>query len=415
MGEIIEHLLTCWVDPFLLFKSMSTLGVRRSKKQYKIMFVLLCALIVLKGILISYVDKPYVNGICTFVIFTSQLVLTIYLFDGKLYEKVIHIIMFICIIIVTEIVIMELGISFTKKSYEELVSYGTTERIAFVVAKTIQALLCYMFFGSKKVIGFFYKNKYILSFLLAISVLGGNLVIKSIVYKESKVIIFAEVLMYLMLCFIFSSVAALKKKDENISLLKKETEHVGGQEQEKKKLDQFKHDYSANAYIMKNLCYYKEYEKLEEYMDKTWTGSSTVDWLIEHSNVAVRIVLSSLIQTARKVGIPLSIKIEVEEYGMSDEDICIIFQKLVLNGLELAAETADKNAYVKMNVIPIEDGFRIECLNTCEGTEEEIEKKLLENMNLQLVQRILNRYDGTLEKTYETDNMLKVIVAVRNM
>jgi len=88
--------------------------------------------------------------------------------------------------------------------------------------------------------------------------------------------------------------------------------------------------------------------------------------------------------------------------GMTDEDVCTIFQSLVLNGLNLAAKVPVKEAYVCLQVMHIDNGYEIRCRNTCVGIEkiQKSSKQKQESIifGMELVDRLIRKYHGTVEK-----------------
>ena len=133
-------------------------------------------------------------------------------------------------------------------------------------------------------------------------------------------------------------------------------------------IDRFKHSYSVNMLIMKNLLCNQQYDTFDTYMEEAFEDVEKAELLFNHSNITIRILMSGLIQTARKMRIPFAVRIPVQEFGMEDEEICSILQNLVKNGLEAAAKVPQDIAHVCLQVLPNEDGYEIRCSNECMGT-----------------------------------------------
>ena len=115
--------------------------------------------------------------------------------------------------------------------------------------------------------------------------------------------------------------------------------------------------------------------------------------------------MSSLIHTAASAGITFAVQIEVNKFGMTDEDICTVFQNLVMNGLDLASEIPVKKAYVQLEVLHDDLGYTIRCRSTC-ACEESIQqddrkKKASVALRMEMVNRIIEKYGGIIEKKKE--------------
>lgn len=401
MDSILEILLTGLMDPLIWIKSMSTLGTQKSKKQSTLFFLIYYSLVVGKGIWGEYTDSSRMKEVLMFVILLYITFATLFLFEGKLYEKAIYICIFYCILIVSELCMIELYSFLFHEDFNGVINNKTSNLVCGCLAKILQIFLCYCFFGSKKAMDFFYKNKEKISLFLICFAMLSNLFFKNIVSEESSnAILLFETVLLLLLWYILSSLFTLKEKDKYIGGLKLEANcNSEGQVMD---IDQFKHDFSTNVFIMKNLWYYKEYDKLESYMNDVFADVEKVELLFEHPNFAVRILVSSLIQMAARLGIPFNIQIEVNEFGMTDEDVCTIFQNLVLNGLNLAAKVPVKEAYVCLQVMHIDNGYEIRCRNTCVGIEkiQKSSKQKQESIifGMELVDRLIRKYHGTVEK-----------------
>lgn len=402
MYFILEIFLTSWIDPFLWLKSMSTLGVRKNKKQCTLIFLIYCILIIGKSTWERCNGGGIARECAMFLILLYVIFATWYLFEGTLHKKMIHLFMFYCILLITELSIVGGYALLYPEEMDGVLNNSISNTIFGCLAKILQGFFCYCFFGKNKAVKFFCQNKERLSLILMCYIMLSNLYLKRIVYKGSSntTLLLETVFLF---WYILSSLLALKGKNKHIWELKQKVDSNLDVKRQISDIDQFRHDFSTNVFLMKNLAYCKEYDKLEHYM--AFANVEKVKLSFEHPNFPVRIVVSSLIHTAASAGITFAVQIEVNKFGMTDEDICTVFQNLVMNGLDLASEIPVKKAYVQLEVLHDDLGYTIRCRSTC-ACEESIQqddrkKKASVALSMEMVNRIIEKYGGIIEKKKE--------------
>ncbi len=398
MNSILKMLLTGLIDPVLWIKSMSTLGVRKNRTQCIFIFLIDYCLVLGKGIVERCNGGNIVRECAMFLIILYVIWATWYLFEGTFYEKIIHIFMFYCILIVTELSAMGIYISLYPENFDR------GDKIPDVICgmvKILQGILCYYVFKENKTTKSLYQNMERLSLILVGFIILCNVYIEKAINKEGFTI--TTLLEIFFLCwYILSLVLALKGKNKHIGELEQKAKSSFGTTRQVSDIDQFRHDFSTNVFLLKNFWYYKDYEKLEHYMDTVFADVEKVKLLFEHPNFPVRIIVSKLIQMAERAGVPFSVQIEVNEFGMTDEDICTVFYNIGLNGLNLASEVPVKKAYVQLEALHNDTGYMIRCRRTCtrEENRQQDERKDLESVafGMELIDRIIKKYGGTVEK-----------------
>ena len=400
MQFFLEVLLTSWIDPFLWFKSMSTLGVRKSKKQCILIFLIYCCLIIGKGIGERRNGGGIVRECAMFLILFYVIWATWLLFEGAFRKKMIYMFVYFCILLVTELSIVGLYSFVYPKNIDEVLMNNTSNTIFGCLAKILQGLLCYCLFGRHKGIKFFCQNRERLSLILMCYILLSNWYLNKTVYKESLNATLALESVFLF-WYILSSVLVLRGKNKDIWKLKKKLDSGGNTKHQVRDIDQLRHDFSANVFLMKNFLYYKDYDKLKHFMDTVFAEVEKVRLVFDHPNFPVRIVISYLMQIADHTGIPFLVQIETNEFGMADEDICVVLYNLVVYGLELASVLPVKEVNVQLKVCHNQQGYSIVCRSLY--TEEE---KLQQNdgrkeegtfLGMVLVDGIVKKYGGTVE------------------
>ena len=211
----------------------------------------------------------------------------------------------------------------------------------------------------------------------------------------------------------------LKKKNNDISDLQQDIRKSVEQYELAQDIDRFKYGYAVNMLVLKNLFYNQDYDTFEMYMEKVFTDVDKAELLFHHSNLAIRILMSGLIQTARKMRVSFSVRILVQEFGMEDEEICSILQNLVKNGLEAAVKVPNDMARVSLQVLPNEDGYEIRCSNDCMGhvdfTKTSKRDKNAHGFGVGIVDKIVKKYSGIVTRRYlerEREGIGRVTISI---
>lgn len=401
MRFILEIVLLSWIDPFLWLISMSTLGVRKNKKQCTLFFLIYCILIIGKSLLERNDGGSIVKECAIFFIMLYTIFATWYLFEGTFHDKMIHILMFYCILIITELSVIGVYTFLYPENMDGVLYDGLSNFVCGGLVKILQGLFCYYVFKRNKTKKFFYQNIERVSLILVGFTILCILYFGKVVNKESfNTTTFLEIVF---LCwYILSLIIILKGKNKQIGELKQKAKSSAGTPQQVSDIDQFRHDFSTHVFLMKNFWYYKNYEKLDHYFNTVFAETEKVEQVFEHSNAPVRIVVSNLIHMAARAGIPFNVRMDVNDFGMSDEDICMVFHNIGLNGLDLASEVPVKKAYVQLEALYNDTGYVIRCRSTCTSGEsrQQDNKKQTESIafGMELVDRIIKKYGGTVEK-----------------
>ena len=401
MNSIVEMLLTGLIDPILWISSMSTLGVRKSRKQCMLIFLIYYSLLIGKGIWERYNRGDIVRECAMFLILLYVNFATWYLFEGTLYEKMIHLFMFNCILLITELSVIGAYTFLNPEDIDGVLYDGISNLVCGGLIKILQGLFCYCVFKRNETKKLFYQNIERLSLILVGFTILCILYLGKVENKESFNITTLLEIVFLG-WYILSFVFILKEKNRQIGELKQKAKSSVGTPQQVSNIDQFRHDFSTHVFLMKNFCCYKNYEKLEHYMDTVFAEVEKVKLVFEHPNFQVRIVVSNLIQMADRAGIPFTVQIDVNDFGMSDEDVCTVLHNIGLNGLDLASEVPVKKAYVQLEALHRDTGYAIRCKSTCirEESRQQDNRKQAESIafGMELVDTIIKKYGGIVEK-----------------
>ena len=288
---------------------------------------------------------------------------------------------------------------------DEITNNGMINLICSSATKGLQAVICYWVFNKKKWGKFFEENREVLSLMVVTCIFVAFVILENgQSQKNRNVVLLFGISIILFQGYIMSSSFSFKKKDKSIMELNEEISYTKEQKDLLAEIEHFTHNFSINVIIMRNLFYYQEYEDFGKYMDATFSTVEKAALLFYHSNIAVRILISGLIKTAKQMRIPFRVRIPVKEFGMDDEDICSILKNLVMNGLEAAAKVPYGEAHVSLQAFPTEFGYEIVCINDCVGsvdfTKTTKQDKKNHGYGVEIVNKIAERNHGSIERTY---------------
>lgn len=423
MASVLEVLLTGWIDPLVWIKSMKAAGVRKSKLQCRVAFILMYTLIIVKGCISEYAISDVATTIMNVLIAGCCFGYSIYLLSGKVRNKILYVAVFLFILSSTELIVVGLYTAIAQETYLTLLDNGIKEKILFILIKPFQAFLCYCFYGKGKSLKFFegFKEKVL---MVTISVICIVILISGALASggNRRIIWGVSFLAMLSLCFayyILITWAKLERKEKEIGDLKHDINNNEDRKEIVKGIIEFEEKLPLNMFIMKNLLYHQEYDKLGEYMKETFAGIEKADILYEHSNITIRILVSGLLQKAKDLNIPLSVRLHVQDFKMDDEDICSLIQNLVNNGLE-AAEKVPREKHVSLQAVYREVGYEIICINDCVGkadfSKTSKEDKINHGLGCGIIDKVVDKYHGVITREWhetEREDIGVVVISVR--
>lgn len=403
MTYILKMALLCWIEPFLWYKSMSARFTQKSKKRCIVVLLVYCMLLIVKSLITSAIGNTLTQGISMVIVEFYMISVTVFSFNGRLRDKLLSVFVFNCILIATELLVMK-GYAFLlhidlDAIFQEQQAYNTCNWLIIF----IESITCYCFFGSRKLRHLFFHIKERVILIIMIGVILCDLLVKSICQKnQSDITLLLNIVWVGFLVNAFSIVMVLKRKSHYISALQQDINYNLEQKELAEGIECFQYSYSVNMFIMKNLLRNKQYDVLGKYMENAFTDIEKAVLLYNHSNLAIRILISGFIQTAREMRIPFTVRIMVREFGMTDEDICSLLQNLITNGLEAATKVPYDMAFVTLQAISKEDGYEIICSNSCKGkadfSKTSKQDKGKHGFGVGIIDRIAKKYAATITR-----------------
>lgn len=406
MDAILDICLGAVIDPLIWFISMSTLGCKKSRWWYIGALIGYDILLLAKVLERTYIGSGIVDILVSLCLAVYIVVVCIIMFEGKLYNKVIRAGILFFILFVTEVIISELYMFFFHVGWSCIMEDESVNLICGCASRFLQGLSCYCLFRKKPLKRSFPYSQKMVAVVTGLGIVGTDLMAKGIQNTENEeVILLFRIIELLFICYVGSSLFVLKRKDKSIIDLECKVKKNKIQQELEVDIRHFKHDFSTHIFMLKNLYYCKEYERLERYMDNVFGKAEKVELNYEHKNTAIRILISSLMQIAKKAGVGLSVKIDVEEFGMNSNEICIILKKLIVDGLERATRVYNTSAKVSLQVLYTEEGYDIQCTSSCvETIKESIGKNEYDREAYKDILPIIEKYHGTVDRRILVEN-----------
>ena len=420
MYFIVEIFLTSLCDMLIWFKSMATLGCKENKGRFSAVFLGYYIMLLGKRWEQSYINNSSLSVMISIILVVYILIATFWGFKGTLHEKVIHVGLFFGVLFISELLVIELYINLFNGNWDSVMTNSTISLVCYGVSKAFQAGGCFLIFYRKNLINnFLHKQKVVIA-TIVFNILLVIIMLKNVRYQESSSVIFLfTAIEIFFLWYIICSILVTKKKNKQITNLKKEAQNDTNRRNWVQDMEHFKQNLSDSIWIMRNLCYHKDYEQLGEFMDEVFGEVDRQELLFKHANISVRILVSELIQKAKEMRIRFNKTILVNEFGMEDEEICSILKNLVMNGLEAATKVPPDIAHVTLQVLPTKGGYEIRCINDCIGAVDfsKTTKKDRNNhgYGVAIVEEIVKRNHGTIERRYtsaEREGMGIVAVSI---
>lgn len=336
-------------------------------------------------------------------------VLVVYIFvatcmflQGKLSEKIIGVCVFFCILFLSELITYELYETLKHCFFHTPAYAKILYTVCGIFVKVLQAVLCYWIFKNKNTETIFGKSKETIAIVIVVASIVSSILMTNINRKQSRsVTLIFQILEILFIWYLVCSLVEFRKKEKNIQILNNEVRGMEQRKEHVRDVDRFRHDYASNAFVMKNLWNYEEYNKLGKYMEKVFPDAKKVTILFEHPNFAIQIIISNLMEIAKKMEIPFLAEINVDEFQIKEEDICSMLHNLVINAFRDSVQVPRSRAHVWLQASMEKNEYRIRCVNECIALNPVIETLELEqendNLELMFVIEIVRKYHGFIE------------------
>lgn len=168
------------------------------------------------------------------------------------------------------------------------------------------------------------------------------------------------------------------------------------------KLRGLRHDVTNHLGNIQGLLIYKEYDKLEEYLNKILDDIEEVDKIIITDYPAISALLNRKYAIANKHNINCSINIEnLKNLNIDDVDICIILGNLLDNAIEANMKVEKTNRNLSLDISTKNNYLIINSVNsTIQGKaslNSTKDNKEMHGIGLKNVKKIVEKYHGIIE------------------
>lgn len=414
MEVILDMCLGAVIDPLIWFMSMSTLGLKKTRWKYIGALIGYDILLLAKVLEQTYIGSGILDILVSLCLAGYIVAVCIKMFEGKIYNKVIRAGILFFILFVSEVITFELYLVLFHADWNCIMHHGSVNLICSYASRFLQGLSCYCLFRKKTLKRMLPYSQKIVALITGLGIVGTDLMAKGIQNKENEeVILLFRIIELLFMCYVGISLFMLRRKDKSILDWENKVKKNRIQQEREVDIRHFKHDFSTHIFMLKNLYCCKEYKRLERYMDNVFGRAEKVELNYEHKNTAIRIVISSLMQIAKRSGVALSVNIDVEEFGMNSNEICIILKKLVVDGLEHTTRVLNPSAKVSLRVFYKGDGYDIQCISSCvETIKGSVGKNEYAKEYYKDIFPIIEKYHGTFDRRVIMENGNDVVAVV---
>lgn len=168
------------------------------------------------------------------------------------------------------------------------------------------------------------------------------------------------------------------------------------------KLKGLRHDMSNHLGNIKGLIMYKEYTKLEEYLNRILTEIDEVDKIIITKYPAISALLNRKYALANKHNINCSINIgNIDNLTIDDVDLCIVLGNLLDNAIEANLKIEECHRNISLDINTRNKYIIINSVNSTLSGNTSLcstkDNKDMHGIGLKNVQQVVEKYYGIME------------------
>lgn len=185
----------------------------------------------------------------------------------------------------------------------------------------------------------------------------------------------------------------LKTQAENYQYLMKKNEDI----------KKFRHDMKSHMLVMEQLNKQGEIQKLSEYISRVEESIHSNEKRMTVNNGIVDAILNQKLYEADKCGVDIVVEGELyEECNIAPYDLCVIFDNILKNAIEAAADTEEKSVYMMLD--RNNEQIHIYLENSCQANQilkngeyiSSKEDKENHGYGLKNVKQSVEKCDGTI-------------------
>lgn len=181
----------------------------------------------------------------------------------------------------------------------------------------------------------------------------------------------------------------------------------------------FKHDVKSHMLMIKRYSKNKEYDKLEQYVNRITEDLHMTEERITVSNGIVDAILNQFAYEAEQEGVKFSVSGQLfENTNIAPYDLCVIFSNTLKNALEAAKESEEK--IIEVEIKRETDQIEVEITNSFLGERNKKDGKyyttkgdeLNHGLGMENIKRSMKKYNGCF-RVFEQDNMFVSYIQFR--
>lgn len=122
---------------------------------------------------------------------------------------------------------------------------------------------------------------------------------------------------------------------------------------------------TSHVRMLKTYVRNEQYEQLKEYMDKTFADVEVAKNVCTVYNNAVSTTINAFLAEAKKKKINFRRSIVIQDFILSDNEICSLLSNILKNAMEAAekVKVSEEERFVCLEIAPLKNGYYINCIN----------------------------------------------------
>ncbi|WP_304943242.1 sensor histidine kinase [Vallitalea guaymasensis] len=346
-------------------------------------------------------------------------VVVLALYDEKIMKLLLGYIGLLILIVAIEGIILSLLSFIFGESPAVFAKSNILRVLGMVVSKLITFLVIVLFISDGERFGLRFLKKSLLIEIITLFIINLGIMIsivpmyRNLMYENNEdsivagFVILGLGIVNIVSLLIYDKLLAQSKKDLELQLkiqqYEMQSKYFDEINNATLKLKSLRHDMSNHLGNIKGLLRYKEYTKLEEYLNKLLSQIDEVDKIIITKYPAISALLNRKYARAGNNNINCVMNIgSVDNLTIDTVDICIILGNLIDNAIEATVKVDESNRYIKLDINNVNNYLVIDCVNSTIGSENisldtTKEDKEIHGIGLMNINQIVEKYYGNME------------------
>lgn len=346
-------------------------------------------------------------------------VVVLALYDEKIMKLLLGYIGLLILIVAIEGIILSLLSFIFGESPAVFAKSNILRVLGMVVSKLITFLVIVLFISDGERFGLRFLKKSLLIEIITLFIINLGIMIsivpmyRNLMYENNEdsivagFVILGLGIVNIVSLLIYDKLLAQSKKDLELQLkiqqYEMQSKYFDEINNATLKLKSLRHDMSNHLGNIKGLLRYKEYTKLEEYLNKLLSQIDEVDKIIITKYPAISALLNRKYARAGNNNINCVMNIgSVDNLTIDTVDICIILGNLIDNAIEATVKVDENNRYIKLDINNVNNYLVIDCVNSTIGSENisldtTKEDKEIHGIGLMNINQIVEKYYGNME------------------